>query len=511
MNKKTVIQFWLGFDGQDPVLKAIFIVSPDGKRGPMRDFSDSAGRESLRGYIICLLLAKEMWSEGFPKDKLDGQKIIETLRSRKKRKELTFVNTVASLYLSRGRNKGRPPWFGKLLRTVSDPLKAKYRDKKRDHVRIVFREVWADYEWQFFTVGPEMDDPRPLKNLRKFAEKLESGFGKWKPLLGKDFVIEKLPVTVNIHADSLVVQESREEPIAQDALRPCKSSFNEHLQKAKHSLENGRWLKIFNDPKHTDHKLAQLGARIGDLQRLKASDPSSRRSPEIVGDWRWLLESTHQVFFSANRGFPEIGRAFDSLVDALAVIDEAEACCAQSKTSFSRSAWVRDIGELFPAQRIYLFLLYFTYLCIESPEAPRTVRSRNLLQKNTLFGLLDGHPAGINDCFFKFHKSKMFARKGERFRNRYWQEYVIQENDTLQTIIHDNYIDGVNDFAACLAGLRQAHDFLRAVSPTEKLFPIARANNVKTITIVPPWKQNDTYQRQVDGVQNWRHKRNKSD
>lgn len=503
VNQKSTIEIWLARDGQDPVLKTICT-----DRGKYDFSSVSGARESMRAYCICMLLAKEKWSPGFPKEKLDDAKIIEARRSRKKRKTLTFVNTVASLYISRGRDKGRAQWFAKYLKAVSDPIKGKYRDKKRDFVRIVFRQVWADYEWEFFTVGQDLDDPIPLRNPVAFARELQSGFSKWKKLPEKEFSVEKLRVPGQKENPG----ESTQQDIStSDSLNRLKASFDRYLAKAKHLLEDKNWFKAINDPTHPEHQLAQITTRIGDRQREKIADPGARRSLPVNGDWHFLLESTHKVFLSANRAFPEIGRAFESLVDAIEVIDQAATCCEKLQCHFSRNAWVRDVGEVISPRQIYVLLLFFTYLCIECPTSQRVSRSKILFEKNTLFCLLDGYRPGINDCFFQYHGKKVFCREGEIFRNRYYQERVVHEGDTLQTIIHDSYLDGDVDFAACRNGLVQAHEFLKNVPVDAPLLPIVQAAGRTSITIVPPATQNNNYQRQVDEMKKWREDRNRDE
>lgn len=507
MNQKTTIELWLSRDLQNPVLKKIRM-RVDADIVGSRDFSDSGGRESLRGYCICLILAKTMWTAGFSKDSLEGQVIIETRRSGREVRNINFVNNVASLYLSRGRDKGRPPWFRDFLKVVSDPIKAKYRDKKRDFVRIVFRQTWADYEWEFFTVGASLKDPEPINDPKKFAQALEKACTKWAPVLTDDYVVIKLKLDFK-RPNAAAEQGGRSIPAQPGSLVPLKESFDSYLAKAKQALENGKWSKSFVDSSHPEHKFAQIGARIGDSQRQKTTDEGARRATPIPGDWHYLLESTHATLLSINRAFPEIGKAFDSLTDALEVIDQIETRSKQLKTDFSRNSWIRELGDVFPPQRIYLFLLFFTFLCIEAPNAQRVQRSKRLFRKNVLFTLLNGHPAGINDCFFQFHGQKMFCRPGEIFRNRYYQEYRVKNADTLQTVIQQTYIDGNIDFAACVRGIVEAHPFLANVDPKAQLLPILKRFERASVTIVPPVNQNSTFQKEVDQVTSWREERNR--
>lgn len=289
---------------------------------------------------------------------------------------------------------------------------------------------------------------------------------------------------------------------------PCELQFDHHVGEIQNRIESGNWWKLYHDNTSPDHNYSRLTALIGVYQRQKQDGEGVCRSVEIFGEWHKLLESTHQVFLSANRRFPEISWAFDSLIDSLAIIDRLESEYEGARKLFFRHDWITRIGTRVNQRIIYLLLLYFTYLRIECPNAERTTRSNSLIAKNHLFCLLDGYPPGINDCFFQFLGDDLFCRPGELFRNRYWQEYNIAEDDSLKSIIETNYIDGTSDFMACLTGLRKHYLFLSDVSPTARLLPIAKAAGIARIMIVPPSKQNNVYQSEVDEVEEWQRARN---
>jgi len=370
---------------------------------------------------------------------------------------------------------------------------------------ITYRPCWQTCDFQFFKINKLTKTRTAIDDLLKFAAEIERGYGKWDSILGGQ--IRKANKERRcIEAASTVAPISR----AKTTLEFYKEQFNDHLNKTLRDLETGSWWELFQDRSHPNNKVAQLSERIGELQREKIAGhiPISKKS--LKGENDYVLESTHEVFFSANRDFPEIGRAFDSLIDALEVIDHATEGIRVLKIGISREEWMREIGRRLSQGWIYLFLLYFTYLVIEAPHAPRTMRSRKLLEKNRFFSLLSGHGAGINSAFFGFHGAVFFCRGGEGFHNLYFQKYTVHEDDTLRSVIHKNYQNGHIDFAACLQGLVECHEFLRGIPVTARLQPILKPLGITSVTIVPPGPRENPYQNGVTEMQNWVKKRNAS-
>lgn len=288
-----------------------------------------------------------------------------------------------------------------------------------------------------------------------------------------------------------------------------KSQFQEALGRALRLIENGPWWKLFVDKANTDNKLAQLGERIHELQMRKMEGQAPVRNNRLTGDEGFVIESTHEVLLSACETFPEIPLAFDSFVDALSVVDGVEGFFVEQNLVFLRNDWVRELGERIPRPRLYLFLLYFVHLAVEAPLALRTRRSQELLSRNHIFSLLQGHAVGINSDFITFLGTDLFCREGENFHKRYWHKYIIQPGDSIQKIIHKNYPTSDIDFEMCLQGLLEWHDFLRGIDITIDLYPILEPLGKLTITVVPPGPKDNAYRAGSAEVGRWIKERNR--
>ena len=464
----------------------------------------------MKAFCIALLCAKAHWNENslkfrkFDSFEVARESVVESQQSTKTCRQLDFVNTLAGLFKKRGKGSF-PTWYSKCLEIIlAPPLQAKHSDAGKTIVQIRYTGSWLQYDYRFYKINRKTKKYlAPIPNLWKFAAELEGTNDRWQNKLLTKYLSD-------IHTDKtdfVTTDESSDTP-AKHTLEFYKEQFDDHLIKALKDIEEGPWWQLFQDNSHPNNKMAQLGERIGELQREKQGNRVPVRPEQLNGENDFVLESTHEVFFSANRDFPEIGRGFDSLIDALEVIDHASAGIHALKFDVSREEWMREIGRRFTQGRIYLFLLYFTYLEIEAPNAPRAVRSRELLKKNRFFSLLAGHGAGINSAFFGFHGTDLFCRDGEAFHNLYFQKYEVQIDDTLQSIIHKKYQNGHIDFAACLQGLVECHECLKDVPVTVKLLPILKPLGITAITIVPPGPRDNSYQRGVTEVQNWVKKRN---
>lgn len=509
MSQQDKVLFVFAEDQEDPVFVGLYY--PDkGKVQQYCRIPTDGTRDLMRAFCVALLFAKGQWPGVSEKmvaaNQISKEVVTESLRSTETDPRSDFVNTLGNFFLKRGVNDW-PEWYKRCFKRIGSPLKGARRDKRNVEWQIRYTPGWLKYDYQILLVDRNIKRERLLDGgFNKMAAEMEQTFDRWTTKLLSRFLSE-----TGLNSEPVLSLPSQLEPVqspGKATFEFYKEQFVDYLMKALRYVEDGPWWKLYSNRSHPDNKLAQLGERIGEMQRRKQGDPGSRRKEMLEGDNDYLLEATHEVMLSASWRFPEITRAFDAIIDALAVIDRAEVSLQPLNLAFARQDWIREVGDKVPQGRIYLFLLYFTHLAIEAPNAPRTQRSRDLLKRNGFFSLLGGHQAGINAGFYKFHGQDLFCRDGENFHNLYFHEHPVQKGETLQSVIREKYRNGDTDFSACLQGLLERYEFLRGVPITSELLPIMQAHGKTTLVIVPPGPGDNPYQKGVTEVKQWIDKRN---
>ena len=340
------------------------------------------------------------------------------------------------------------------------------------------------------------------QKLRQKASLLDLELAK---VSGTRFPLSEAPLA----DQSIVTAKVAELPVSQQ--------FDHLLRLFGTTLDNSEWFALLNDRTRPDFQRAMLTAQIGTLHGRKEKGTAPRALNPIPDDSIFLLESTWQVFWYAERNFKELRDACSCLISALLLLDADEASFGKADTAARNNA-IDRILLFVRGEQLYLFLLWVTYMVIDRADATYTERLKVLVSKNHLFYLLNYYPAGINNRFIAFHRNDTFNRVGEQFVNKYWQTDLIAEGDTLFSIYSRNYKTRFATEREFIMGLIKSNN----VESNNKIFPkgfdpyqnpsfdlnrpiseIPGVSLTREIVIGPPAKQQANYTTTKDVIGEW--------
>jgi transcriptional regulator with XRE-family HTH domain len=229
----------------------------------------------------------------------------------------------------------------------------------------------------------------------------------------------------------------------------------------------GSWFGILRAPPSPEQWRAQLTVAIGCYSRLKEDGRFPKYETPVRNDRYCTLESTHLVFQYAVVTYPEIEQGFQRLMQMLRDLrdlrDQFYRKRNRIKRTFRIDRYINDIRGPISYRECYLFLLYFTYLRIESERkgAPTPDEAIALIREFHFFDYLEKYLPGVNDCFVQYNGIDMFCPPGGReFKNRFWYERTIQSRDSLQSIIQQCYYDPVGKQRECIEALKNHNPHL---------------------------------------------------
>lgn len=241
-----------------------------------------------------------------------------------------------------------------------------------------------------------------------------------------------------------------------------------------------------------------LGDAIGVRCDLLREKPASRGKP-VPGDQSYFLEATHGAVVCAmlDHNQPSFAVACKLIIDMLVALRDIELAAQKQGMPARPEYYYHSFVESVVDPRIcYVFMLYLTYFRVEQGnDSPQMREIDELLDRHRVLSIISHHPAGISDCFVRFHGPHRFATDADHpFENRYFYERDIKPGDSMLSLIK-LYANWQETQESRLQSLRKKNPALATMDPAEEL--LKHEPPITKVHMVPPLDQDQGYKNRV--------------